>query len=697
MNTYSRLRGWWLGRVGIGFALVFLSMAMGGSARAQTPVEKLETTQQAKQPEDEQKRARAAVTRPTEKQEMPTTGRIVGNYVTNTTLELGYRWENTKGNRNYYLSHNNEREGFRLMDFSFDARSINGDGALFDYFRVAAENAGGDASQTYSVHADKTRAYDFRGSVRRFYYFRSLPNFANGQHNHDLRQQVSDFALKLFPQRAVKLNLGYGRAMAKGPVFTTYDYERDEFPILGEARWEANDFRVGIDAKAGNWDFYLEEFYRGFRDDTEHDTVVNPVGNNTTNTSRLTFLDRDTPVRTRALFTKASLRGDITRRLHLLVRGIFGEEDVDAAQFETPLGTDSSNRTIVSRRIAAIGNVERPSRTLDALLSYDIAENVTVSNSLHYTAFDINGDVGVLTTSTLRSAAGAVTNTTTNTSALRGLDVDSLWNTLELNFALGRKFTGNLGWRFTNRQVELTRELPSALEEEDQSTHTFIGGLRFRPVRRTSFFLDYEAGETDNVFVRINPLEFQRLRLRTNVQVTDALSVNGVFTSTDRKNPTPFVENDADFRGFAVSALYEPGARWWVTGGYNYDTLDSFADIVFISSGRPTLGRSFYYSRQHFGFFESRVGVTNRLDLFMVYRYIRDRGVPSDVSLPTTPVSFVSALPLSRHNPEARVAYRFSNNVTGNLSYRHYSYNERFFANQDYRSNLVTTSVRVTF
>jgi len=43
------------------------------------------------------------------------------------------------------------------------------------------------------------------------------------------------------------------------------------------------------------------------------------------------------------------------------------------------------------------------------------------------------------------------------------------------------------------------------------------------------------------------------------------------------------------------------------------------------------------------------------------------------------------------------IADTLTNNVTGNLSYRHYSYNERDFSVQDYRSNILTTSLRFTF
>src|SRR4029450_4234747 len=118
-------------------------------------------------------------------------------------------------------------------------------------------------------------------TVGPLYYYRLLPTFANNQHNYDLRQQVSDFNLKLFPQRPVRVNLAYGRSMAKGPFTSTYDYERDEFPLKGTARWEANDSRLGVDATYRGWDFFAEQMYRAFKNDTEffQDAASNP-GNN---------------------------------------------------------------------------------------------------------------------------------------------------------------------------------------------------------------------------------------------------------------------------------------------------------------------------------------------------------------------------------------------------------------------------------
>jgi hypothetical protein len=74
--------------------------------------------------------------------------------------------------------------------------------------------------------------------------------------------------------------------------------------------------------------------------------------------------------------------------------------------------------------------------------------------------------------------------------------------------------------------------------------------------------------------------------------------------------------------------------------------------------------------------------------------YIKDLGAPS---VTTGTSDTVLALPLRRHNPEARLAYRFNNHLTGNVSYRHFSYNERDFSALDYRSNISTISLRITF
>src|SRR5437764_1309101 len=91
----------WIHRIGMGTVVAVLFVVSSSPAVfAQSSVEKSQTTQQAKQPQDELARARNAVSKPNEKQEAVDTGRTVGDYVINSSIELGYRWVDTNGNRN---------------------------------------------------------------------------------------------------------------------------------------------------------------------------------------------------------------------------------------------------------------------------------------------------------------------------------------------------------------------------------------------------------------------------------------------------------------------------------------------------------------------------------------------------------------------------------------------------------------------
>jgi hypothetical protein len=689
-----------------------LLLSFGAIAFAQSSVEKGETSQQAREPESELERARAIVAKPGEnKPSKPETGRMWGVYSTTTTFEIGRRFVDTDGSRDRYLSDVNVRDGFRLLEYSTEMRAQPGTGLLFDFLKAEVSNAGGDQSQTFSLRMDKTRAYRFDGNVRRFTYYRSPgPNFALGFRNNDLRQQVSDFNLKLFPQRAVRINAGYGRSMAKGRYNPSYSFERDLFQLLGETRWEANDYRLGLDATYHKWDFGIEQLYRNFRNDPNITSRpgVDPGANLSAPTAgAISFLDREIPLRARSLVTRASVHGSVGERLHVVLRGLHDDERMKAPYLETVQGTASNNANIISRVLTGDGAVKRPGAVVDAGATFDINKNFSISDSFRYTSFRIAGQVDTLQPSVQRTGTAPPQTIITTTAGDRLTKWNSYWNTLSLDANFGRKFSANLGWRAMRRDVELDGNYVSRVsnppsvstvtgdESESVVTHAFVGGFRVRPTDRFSFIFDVEHGTNNNAFVRINPLEFTRFRTRAQVHVTDKLSLIGAFTSTDRLNPTPQVENESDSRSYSVAVNWEPKSRLYVDAGYDYHDLFSTANIrYFLAGNQERRGNSLYYARLNSVFVNTRFGLTNRLDLLMVYYYVMDRGAPPVLLGPN---DLVSAFPLRRHNPEVRLAYRFSNNVTSAIAYRHYSYNERDFAVQDYRANILTTSLRFTF
>lgn len=697
MRPESRQTNLWLRWMTRGMAtLLLIPCAAGPPVLAQSSVEKSETTQQSKQPDDSSQAAQEAVRKGGEKKEAPETGRILGNYSVSSSIEVGYRFVDTDGSRNRYRSEVNVRDGLRLLESTLDMRSLSGTGGLFDSLRSEFSNLGGDQAQLATVRIEKTRAYIFDARVRRLYYYRFLPSFGNNQHNFDVRRQAQDYFLKLFPQRKVRINIGYDRMMSKGPFTTTYDYERDEFGISGTSRWSADDYRLGVDATYRGWTFLAEGSYRYFRNDTLYSQPPGTnAGNNTTNTSVLTFFERDQPYRVKSPLIRASAQGTVGERLHIVLRALHVTEHSDGPELDRTMGTNSTNSKIVLRDIVSNGFAKRPNTSTDAGVTYDLTKNISVSNTLTYYTYKILGDVTATTRSTLQAPNGTITNPVSSSSDSRSTDVNTFWNTLDMRFSYGRKVSANIGWRFVNRDVTL--RTPASVEEVSQDTNSFIGGFRYRPTSAVSLLFDVDHGTRNNAFVRVNPLDYTRYRVRANLQAKHALSFTATFTSNDTKNPTPFVENSADYRTVTGSVNWEPGERAWLSFGYNYDYLFSTADIAFTISGVLNQGRSVYYARQNVFFADGRIAVTKRLDLLFVYRYLRDRGAPADPNVPAGPNNFVSQLPLRRHNPEARLAYRFSNHVTGNVSYRHYSYNERLASIEDYRANILTTSVRWTF
>jgi hypothetical protein len=284
---------------------------------AQSSVERIETTQEARQPIDSSIRAREAVQKPDEKKPAAETGHVAGDYAWSSSMEIGYRFVENGGSRDKFLSDLYLKDGVRVLDFQMDARSIAERGGLFDFMRADVINGGGDASQYYYVRMDKTRAYRFDATVRQFKFYRFLPEFALNQHNLNLDRQASDFNLKLLPQRAVRVNMGYSRSSSKGPFFTTYDYERDEFPVEGESRWESNEYRLGLDATYHRWDFFFGGTYRYFKNDTEYlqdEEAINRGNNPAANSASLTFFDRNDPTRSKGGVVTGSVRGEITNR-----------------------------------------------------------------------------------------------------------------------------------------------------------------------------------------------------------------------------------------------------------------------------------------------------------------------------------------------------------------------------------------------
>ncbi|HVC00245.1 MAG TPA: hypothetical protein VNJ12_13070 [Candidatus Dormibacteraeota bacterium] len=164
------------------------------------------------------------------------TGTNIGNYNVQGSLNMGWRYSNITGSQANYDTFVNLQQGPRLLGFSLNAYSLNHKGAYFDTMSVNGFGFGGDPVDVVRLNMTKNRWYDFAATYRRYKYFWGYNLLANplnpsssnpaipvttAAHLMDLSHRMSDFQLKLLPQSAVHLRLGYTHSREMGPSYTT--------------------------------------------------------------------------------------------------------------------------------------------------------------------------------------------------------------------------------------------------------------------------------------------------------------------------------------------------------------------------------------------------------------------------------------------------------------------------------------------
>src|SRR5262249_60533681 len=131
-------------------------------------------------------------------------------------------------------------------------------------------------------------------------------------------------------------------------------YDFDDFQIKGEERWEANDYRLGLETSSRRWNFLLGGMYRAYKSDWRYfqDAGVNR-GNNPNDRVTLNSFDRFTADRAKAALARWGLSGAPTPKLHLAARGHYTDERLASALRESNYGVNNLNGPIPAQSVRA--------------------------------------------------------------------------------------------------------------------------------------------------------------------------------------------------------------------------------------------------------------------------------------------------------------------------------------------------------
>ena len=646
----------------------------------------------------------------------PSTAGQYGSLRLTSSVELGVRGLEVNGDHDKYRSDLNYKPGFRIFDSSFLLENSSSSFLPFDTMFVQSSGWGSDPMSSFRMNIDRTGIYKFDSNVRRVKYFNNLkthvfnfgqPVSTGSEHRANTDHYFGDFDLTIFPERDLRFRAGYSFNNTEGPGTSTIRFSSDEYQIDSRVKTHSDDIRLGVEGKLFGFNWGINYGHRTFHDDTRFfNNGVNQGNNPASTTSQLTNSFRQFDVDGTTDFVHAFFQRTFAKRFDLTGRIVYSEANSEMTETDNLTGrVSSTGNFIVLNQIFVPGEAKRPQTRGDLGATWMVTSKFRVSNTFTFDQFNIGGENTLLEFAQQVTTAGVpVTPTRTFTSSQRGTSYQRFANLVEGDYQFNRRFSINLGYRYTHREVTVglfdVNLITGAVQrtgEEDitNSTNTIIFGTRVRPLDNWTIYFDLENGESDNVFTRLSNNDFFNYRIRSVANYRQ-FSFNLSYIAKDMESPgttvpitqssplpnIPATETIADnnLRIFSGSVDWTPGPNFSISGGYTYQHQDAKADILvpvgtpIFSPTRFLFGTSEYFVRNNYFFFDVHARPINWMSIYASYRIDDDGGQGDRIA--TRPQDMISSYPMTNQAPEIKIAFRLANWVDWNVGYQYYSYKE---------------------
>lgn len=614
-------------------------------------------------------------------------------------IDLGYRWDTgVYGNLNTYRSVVDLGSGPKLLGTEFTILSPGH--RLFDRIDVRAYNWGDDPYSTAHVDVNKARFYQFSADYRNIAYFSNLPQFAdpllatNGtildEQSLDTHKRLGDYRLELFPGARIVPYLEYEHSADDGTGVSTFVTNADEYPVQNLTRDSTENYRGGLRGEFSWLHFRLEQGGTTFKDDERMNSSPGQVnyGNFFSpvigQTQDLTGLAEAWGVRGHSVYTSASFSANPVSWADLYGTFLYSEP-VSNTSFT---GLSSGNSVLLSQILfytgeqdliaavakqphatASVGAEIRPIKRLRIMPSW-------FTDRMHTTGASTEGQnytttAGVVPVSTLLSSE-LVTNS----------------NRVETNllYDVTRRFTIRAGYRYVwGNASDLA--LPAAglfvLDQGKIRSNIALAGITWHPTQSAWVSVDYEYGSSGSVYYRTSLYNYHRARVRARQQITPSFSVSGSGSALSNEDPIPGINYHFLSHQESISSLYAPSEKNWdFEFGYTRSTL--WSDIYYLDPEFLISQQSFYRDNSH--------SWNALLDLNLPQRH----GLRTKLTVGGSAFLSSGSNPSTFFQPEARLSVAINKHLSWFSEWRYYGFNEAYYLYQSFRTETVTTGVRIT-
>ncbi len=563
-----------------------------------------------------------------------------GGYRIHSSIELGYRYNNTTGSNDMYDTLVNLHSGPRLLDQTLSMQSLDHQGLLFDDLYLSSFGWGGEPNNALRLRADKNKWYNFHGNFRRDQNFSDFDLLANplnpptstpsipaldSPHEFETRRRMTDVDLTLLPQSQVSFRLGYSHNNMTGPSFSSI-HEGTDALLLQPWNTTMNSYRLGVDWKVLprtvlSYDQFLD-YYKGDTDtqlgsfapallpggtpvelgvsiDTANrvpcavkppaTSLIDATGTltNVTCSAYFSYL-LNQRIRTSTPTERISLRSNYFDRLDLVASYSYSSADMNTPQDESFNGliTRTGTRAFTG---AGTASATRISDVFDVGVTVHLTKYLRLINKFNFWAYRIpeNGnftEVDSVCTGgcTLLTALGATAPATTDTLTQTSFNQDWKRNQTEVAWDISKKVGARVGFRYGDRDFDHFLDFTTG-DADHFAVHEYTAllGVWARPMHGLRLNFDLEHTNYSEAIVRVAPRKESRYRFQTTYTPRPWAVLGGSINILEDSNGDSSTNYVGHNRNYGFTASLVPRERWGMDLAYNYNDVIQNALICF--------------------------------------------------------------------------------------------------------------------
>ena len=637
--------------------------------------------------------------KPAEAAPAPSPEPSTGNWLSGS-IDIGYRWQTgVFGSLAAYRSIVDYNSGPKLLNADFTITDPQR--RLFDRIRVRASDWGDDPYEAFHLDAEKSRWYRFNADYRDMAYFNFLPSYADpllgrgillDQQSFAIRKHLASFSLDLLPGGRFVPYFAYDRDVNSGSGIATFVTSANPFPVPENDDNLTNLYRGGLRMEFRRFHATLEEGGTTFRDDESlfqnpgapnYGDAPGPVLGQTTALASLlaAYGIRGTSTYTKALFTANALSW-----LDLYGQFLYSQPstavhyqqtDTGNLVLQNPLLFYSSEAYLATsaaklpHTTASFGGEVRPLRRVRILESW-------LTDRLHNAGSAAQNDMlgGPLSPNISQQIAAALASSLVTNYSQEETDV-------MIDATATLMLRG--GYRYVWGDAADAILPPEGLASSDQARlrrNVGLGGFRYRPIPQLLLSAEAEVGRSGADYFRTSLYNYERVRAQARYQLSKSFNLAADVTSLANNNPAPGVNYDYSARQESLSLFWTPKSAIDFQGSYTRSSVRS--DIGYLTPQNLTAQTSLYTDNTHVGTMLLNLAPALRKD----FAPRISAGGSVFVSSGSRPTRF--------YQPMASLWLPLRHHVSWFAQWQYYGYGEPFYIYEGFRSNLVTTGLRLS-